>query len=80
MARPVLTLKATLTMALPSVRVRRKRMPHALQRMGFPFGPLRHWGELTAPQWQQGPARSCLALRRLAALGLPALLGVGVGL
>ena len=25
--------------------VRRKRVPQALQRMGLPGGPLRHWGD-----------------------------------
>jgi hypothetical protein len=47
-----------LTGTLPRLRVRRKRMPQALQSTGLPLGPLRHWGELTAPQWQQGPCTS----------------------
>jgi hypothetical protein len=33
-------------------------MPQALQSTGLPLGPLRHCGELTAPQWQQGPCTS----------------------
>jgi hypothetical protein len=76
-----------LTFALLSVPLRARRMPHALHSTGFPLGPLRHKGELTAPQWQQGPAKSCFAvsLRLLAsstaaALGLSAKLGVNVGL
>jgi hypothetical protein len=53
-----------LGVTFPSARVRRKRMPQALQRIGLPFGPLRHWGLLLAPQWQQGPHSSCLPLPR----------------
>lgn len=26
----------------------------------FTLGPFRHWGDWMAPQWQQGPVRSCL--------------------
>lgn len=47
-----------LTGTLPKLRVRRNRMPQALQSTGLPLGPLRHCGELTAPQWQQGPCTS----------------------
>jgi hypothetical protein len=61
MLAPCSSAQPTLTTTLVRVRLRRKRMPQALHSTGFPFGPLRHWGELTAPQWQQGPARSCFA-------------------
>ena len=35
-------------MVLPRERVRRKRVPHALHRMGLHLGPLRHCGESAA--------------------------------
>ena len=34
-----------LTMDLPRERVRKKRVPQALQRMGLHLGPLRHCGD-----------------------------------
>ena len=65
-----------LGVVLPRERVRRKRMPHALQRMGLPLGPLRHCGLLAAWQWQHGPCSSCLFLLRLTAV-VAAAIGIG---
>lgn len=38
-------------------------MPQALHRMGLFLGPLRHWGDFSMPQWEQGPVRCALGLR-----------------
>lgn len=49
-------------------------MPQALQSTGFPLGPLRHCGLVSAPQWLQGPARSSLRLRLCTTVRLDAVL------
>eukprot|EP00877_Chromochloris_zofingiensis_P010712 jgi/Chrzof1/5895/Cz16g19210.t1 len=55
------------TCTLPSERVLKNLMPHALHKMGLPLGPFLHCGLDVAAQWQQGPDSSCLVLRRMTA-------------
>jgi len=44
--------------------VRECLIPQALHSTGLLSGPLRHWGELSAPQWQHGPPTSWRHLLR----------------